>query len=124
MNDITRTLPERDVSHGSADNGRRPEPPGFLSAYPAYRSTALLDELRATEYADLYAGGHVYLDYAGAGLAARAQLAAHTERMRGQCFGNPHSENPASSASTQLIERTRQAVLAHFNAPPEEYTAI
>src|SRR5208282_5107388 len=37
---------------------------------------------------------------------------------------NPHSENPASAASTELIERARHAVLAHFNASPEEYAAI
>ena len=61
----------------SAGNGLPPEPPGFLSAYPGYRSTALLDRLRATDYPYLDAAGHVYLDYTGAGLPARAQLAAH-----------------------------------------------
>jgi selenocysteine lyase/cysteine desulfurase len=101
-----------------------PGPPGFLSAYPGYRSTAMLDELRATEYSYLDAGGHVYLDYTGAGLPAQAQLTAHAERVRGRCFGNPHSENPTSAASTELIERARSAVLAHFNAPPQEYAAI
>ena len=104
--------------------GALQEPSGFLSAYPGYRSTAPLDQLRVTEYSYLDAGGHVYLDYTGAGLPAQAQLAAHAERMRGQCFGNPHSENPASAASTELIERARLAVLAHFSAPPEEYAAI
>jgi selenocysteine lyase/cysteine desulfurase len=101
-----------------------PGPAGFLSAYPDYRSTALLDRLRAAEYSYLDAGGHVYLDYTGAGLPAQAQLAAHAERVRGRCFGNPHSENPASAASTELIERARRAVLAYFNAPPQEYAAI
>ena len=101
-----------------------PGPPGFLSAYPGYRSTALLDRLRASEYSYLDAGGHVYLDYTGAGLPAQAQLAAHAERVRGGCFGNPHSENPTSAASTELVERARRAVLAHFNAPPQEYAAI
>src|SRR5215469_6531599 len=108
----------------SAGNGPPPEPPGFPAAYPGYRGTALLDRLRATEYSYLGAAGHVYLDYAGAGLPARSQLAAHAERIRDRCFGNPHSENPASAASTELIERARHAVLAHFNAPPEEYAAI
>ena len=101
-----------------------PEPPGFLSAYPGYRSTALLDRLRATEYSYLDAGGQVYLDYTGAGLPAQTQLTAHAERVRGRCFGNPHSENPTSGASTELIEQARSAVLAHFNAPPQEYAAI
>jgi selenocysteine lyase/cysteine desulfurase len=121
---MTRTLQERSGLPGSAGNGRPPEPDAFLSAYPGYRSTALLDELRATQYPYLDADGHVYLDYAGAGLPAQAQPAAHAERLRGRCFGNPHSENPASAASTELIEQTRLAILAHFNAPPGEYAAI
>ena len=121
---MTTTLHERSGLPGGAGNGRWPEPPGFLSAYSGYRSTALLDRLRATEYSYLDAAGHVYLDYAGAGLPAQTQLAAHAERIRGGVFGNPHSENPASAASTELVERARLAVLAHFNAPPEEYVAI
>jgi selenocysteine lyase/cysteine desulfurase len=121
---MTTTLHERSGPRGSAEENRMPEPPGFLSAYPGYRSTALLDRLRATEYSYLDAGGHVYLDYSGAGLPAQAQVAAHAERIRSRCFGNPHSEHPASAASTGLVERARLAVLAHFNAPPEEYAAI
>ena len=121
---MTTTLHERSRLPGGAGNGRWPEPPGFLSAYPGYRSTALLDRLRATEFSYLDAGGHIYLDYTSAGLAPQAQVAAHAERMRGRCFGNPHSENPTSAASTELVERARLAVLAHFNASPEEYGAI
>jgi selenocysteine lyase/cysteine desulfurase len=121
---MTTTLPERFGRPGNIETDRRTEPRGFLSAYPGYRSTALLDRLRATQYSYLDAGGHIYLDYTGAGLPARAQLSAHADRMRGRCFGNPHSENPTSAASTELIERARLAVLAHFNAPPEEYAAI
>jgi selenocysteine lyase/cysteine desulfurase len=96
----------------------------FLAAYPDYATTSRLDELRATEYAYLDAGGHVYLDYTGAGLAADAQLRVHVERLRSGCFGNPHSENPASVASTVLIEQAREAVLRYFNASPDEYVAI
>jgi selenocysteine lyase/cysteine desulfurase len=98
--------------------------PAFLAAYPGYRNTAVLDELRASEYSYLDAGGHVYLDYTGAGLPARAQISAHADRVSGGCFGNPHSVSPASAASTELIERARLAVLAHFNAPPDEYAVI
>src|SRR5262249_16596616 len=115
---------ERVALPGVADNDRRPEALGFQSAYPGYRSTAPLDQLRATEYPYLDAAGHVYLDYAGAGLAAQAQLAGHADGMRGWCLGNPPSESPAPGASSELIERARVAVLAHFNAPPEEYAAI
>ena len=121
---MTRTLEKRPGLPGRTANDRPPEPAGFLSAYPGYRGTALLDRLRSTEYSYLDSGGHVYLDYTGAGLPARAQLAAHAERVADGCFGNPHSENPTSAASTELVERARLAVLAHFNAPPEEYAAI
>ena len=117
---MSRTLDERYGLPGRAADDRRAEPSGFVSAYPGYRGTALLDRLRATEYSYLDAGGHVYLDCAGAGLPAQAQLAAHAKRMRGSCFGNPHSENPASAASTELVERARLAVLAHFRAVPQE----
>ena len=121
---MTTISPERPGVPGRVASDRGADPAGFLAAYPGYRSTALLDRLRATEYSYLDAGSHVYLDYAGAGLPAQAQISAHAERVRGGCFGNPHSENPASAASSELIERARLAVLAHFNAPPEEYAAI
>ena len=96
----------------------------FHAAYPDYAATSRLDELRATEYSYLDAGGHTYLDYTGAGLAADAQLRAHAERLRAGCFGNPHSDNPTSSASTRLIEEARNAVLRYFNAAADEYAVI
>jgi selenocysteine lyase/cysteine desulfurase len=96
----------------------------FHAAYPEYEETSKLDELRATEYSYLDEGGHVYLDYTGAGLAARSQLRAHAARIGAGCFGNPHSENPTSSASTRLVEEARAAVLRHFNTTPDEYAVI
>jgi selenocysteine lyase/cysteine desulfurase len=121
---IRASLQRQSRPLASVEIDRRPEPAGFLSAYPGYRDTALLDRLRATEYSYLDAGGHVYLDYTGAGLPAQAQLRAHAERIGSRCFGNPHSDNPASAASTDLVERARLAVLAYFSAPPEEYAVI
>src|SRR5215472_2747371 len=96
----------------------------FHDSYPGYAATSRLDELRATEYSYLDAGGHVYLDYTGAGLAAQSQLTAHLTRLRSGCFGNPHSENPTSSASTTLLEEARAAVLRHFNTTAEDYAVI
>jgi selenocysteine lyase/cysteine desulfurase len=96
----------------------------FLTAYPAYATTGGLDELRAREYGYLDARGHVYLDYTGAGLPSYAQLAAHADRLAEGCFGNPHSDNPTSSAATALIDRTRTAILSFFNASPDEYAVI
>lgn len=80
--------------------------------------------LRADEYAYLDELGQVYLDYTGAGLPARSQLAAHAARITGSCYGNPHSDSPASSAATALVERTRARVLEHLGADPAEYAAI
>jgi selenocysteine lyase/cysteine desulfurase len=96
----------------------------FHAAYPDYATTSRLDDLRAAEYAYLDRGGHTYLDYTGTGLPADAQLRAHATRVRGGCFGNPHSENPTSSASTELIEQARATVLAYFNASASEYAVI
>ncbi|MDL4776565.1 aminotransferase class V-fold PLP-dependent enzyme [Actinomadura xylanilytica] len=97
---------------------------GAMPGHPGGAAEDRLDELRAAEYGYLDAEGHAYLDYTGAGLPADAQLRAHGERLRGHCYGNPHSENPTSAASTRLVEQTRTAVLAFFNASPEEYAVV
>jgi selenocysteine lyase/cysteine desulfurase len=83
-----------------------------------------LDRLRDTEYGYLDDGGHIYLDYTGAGLPSQYQLRAHAMRVRAGAYGNPHSANPTSSMSTGLIEEARTAVLRFFNASPEDYAVI
>jgi selenocysteine lyase/cysteine desulfurase len=90
----------------------------------ALRETAILDELRATEYARLDECGHVYLDYTGGSLYADSQIAEHLGALRASVYGNPHSVNPTSSASTELVESARDAVLAFFDAPADEYECI
>lgn len=96
----------------------------FLAAYPDFRATHVLDELRATEYARLDRAGHVYLDYTGGGLYADSQVRAHAKLLLDNVFGNPHSSNPTSAATTGLVERARKRVLEYFNASPEEYLVI
>ncbi len=86
--------------------------------------SALLDELRRAEYARLDARGHVYLDYTGAGLYAESQLAEQLALLRDNVFGNPHSVNPTSAATTDLVEHARDAVLEFFGTSPDEYVAI
>ncbi|MBV9207372.1 MAG: hypothetical protein JO037_18670 [Actinobacteria bacterium] len=83
--------------------------PAFHVAYPDYVDTFRIDELRAAEYSYLDAGGHTYLDYTGAGLATDAPLRVHAGRLRDGCFGNAHSDNPTSSASTRLVDGARSA---------------
>jgi selenocysteine lyase/cysteine desulfurase len=107
-----------------AGQGRPGAMSAVLDAYPEYRTTSRLDELRATEYAYLDKQDHVYLDYTGSGLAAYAQHRAHEERLANMLCGNPHSVNPTSEAATHLVEQARARVLAHLKAPPGEYMVI
>jgi molybdenum cofactor sulfurtransferase len=94
-----------------------------VERHPDYQSTASLDELRKSEYPTLDAQDQVYLDYTGAGLFARSQVAAHAELLERHILGNPHSASLSSSASTALVEGARRAVLAYFNAA-DDYVAV
>lgn len=82
------------------------------------------DVLRAREYARLDRHGHVYLDYTGGSLYAESQVRRHLEMLLDNVFGNPHSTNPTSVFSTEMVERTRQAVLAFYRADPDEYEVV
>ncbi len=44
--------------------------------------------------------------------------------LREGVFGNPHSINPTSAASTTMLERARARVLEFFRASHDEYVAI
>ncbi len=96
----------------------------FLTAYPSYRETQAIDDLRRTQYARLDAAEHVYLDYTGGGLYAESQLQQHQELLRQNVFGNPHSSNPTSQAATRLVDSTRAYILKFFAADPREYDVI
>jgi len=96
----------------------------FLTRYPTYSRTSALDTLRATEYRRLDDQRQAYLDYTGGSLYAESQLRKHMELLRKGVFGNPHSVNPASAATTEHVERTRRSVLRYFNASPDDYIAI
>lgn len=96
----------------------------FRRAYPAYDSTWMLDQLRASEYSRLDRQGHVYLDYTGGSLYAESQLRAHMALLSEGIYGNPHSKNMTSLAMTELVEHAREYVLRYFNASPDEYMVI
>ena len=96
----------------------------MLKRFPEYAQTVSLDELRATEYSRLDATGHAYLDYTGGGLYAECQVSEHNRLLREGLFGNPHSRNPTSQATTDLVERARAKVLEFFHASADEYVAI
>lgn len=96
----------------------------FLARFPGYKKTALLDDLRATEYRRLDERGQVYLDYTGGSLYAESQLQRHYELLRSGVLGNPHSASPASVAMTEHVERTRRLILKYFNAREEDYVLV
>ncbi len=96
----------------------------FLKKYPGYSDTTSIDSLRQREYSRLDRLGHVYLDYTGGCLYAESQVKAHQDLLLNTVFGNPHSTNPSSKTSTDLVERAREAVLDYFHASPGEYVVI
>ncbi|MCC6804980.1 MAG: aminotransferase class V-fold PLP-dependent enzyme [Anaerolineae bacterium] len=96
----------------------------FIERYPAYAATAVLDQLRATDYARLDQSGQIYLDYTGGSLYAASQLHQHMALLAQGVYGNPHSSNPTSQAATHLDESARNYVLRYFNASPDEYLVI
>ena len=96
----------------------------FTCRYPGFDPDGALAELRRTEYARFDEGSHIYLDYTGGGLHAASQIDAHAELMRARVLGNPHSNSPASFASTELVERARRDVCEFFNAPLDDYFCV
>jgi selenocysteine lyase/cysteine desulfurase len=96
----------------------------FRLAHPEYGRTRSLDELRTRDYGRLDRLGHVYLDYTGSGLYADFQVQEHAKLLLGDVLGNPHSTNPSSLRSTKMVEEARAAVLAFFNASPDEYAVV
>jgi molybdenum cofactor sulfurtransferase len=96
----------------------------FLNRYPEYLKTRSLNALRATEYRRLDEQGQVYLDYTGGSLYGQSQLEQHLALLRSGVFGNPHSTNPTSMATTSYVERTRHAVLSYFGTDASEYILV
>lgn len=96
----------------------------FLARFPEYANSAALDQLRSNEYRRLDKQGQVYLDYTGGSLYAESQLEQHLALLRSGVFGNPHSGNPTSAATTQYVERTRHAVLNYFETSAADYILV
>ncbi len=96
----------------------------FVINNPAYEKTGIIDDIRASDFARLDDQGHTYLDYTGGGLYAVSLVEQHINLLKGNIFGNPHSQNPASLVSTELVEKARADVLRFFNADPAEYLVI
>lgn len=80
------------------------------------------NELRSSEYGRLDAQRHIYLDYTGGNLYPKSLIDWHSNLLVNDTFGNPHSSNPTSLLSTNLVEESRQKVLDFFNA--DDYLCV
>ena len=78
-------------------------------------------ELREREFSRLDRERLAYLDYAGSGLYAESQLAAHHALLATSVLGNPHSESSPSRRSTEMLDEARARVLRFLHADPEQY---
>jgi molybdenum cofactor sulfurtransferase len=96
----------------------------FTRRFPQFDPDGSFAMLRRNDYRRLDDSAQIYLDYAGGGLHAASQVAAHTELLRTQVMGNPHSNNPTSLATTAMVQRARHAVAEFFHAPSEDYLCI
>jgi selenocysteine lyase/cysteine desulfurase len=85
---------------------------------------AVAADLRAREFARLDQQGQAYLDHTGGGLYAASQLEEHQDLLRHRVLGNPHSVNPASLLSTELVAEARRDILAFLGASPDEYVVV
>ena len=119
----TAYAPGQPVTHGQ-QTAMAAALADFWRRYPEYAGTAVLDDLRARDYARLDATGQVYLDYTGGGLYGESQLARHRDLLASAVLGNPHSQNIPSLHAAAQVEATRARILEFFRASPEEYEVV
>jgi selenocysteine lyase/cysteine desulfurase len=109
---------------GAVDDAEARAFAAFVAAEPGFAGTAALDDLRRREFSRLDRLDHVYVDYTGSGLYSESLVRRHAECLLGHVFGNPHSVNPTSRASTEAVEGCRGKVLSFFRADPREYGVV
>ena len=89
----------------------------FRQANPGFDSTTALDDLRARDYARLDEGSTSISTTPAAASTPTRSSRAHMELLRENVFGNPHSINPTSSATTSLVERARERRARRTSTP-------
>jgi molybdenum cofactor sulfurtransferase len=83
-----------------------------------------VDSLYSKEVGCRMKPGEHYLDYTGASVYCQSQLRAVFDELSATMFGNPHSANPSSSLTGELVDDARDRVLRFFNADPHEYQVV
>ncbi|KAJ7072924.1 methyltransferase type 11 [Mycena amicta] len=95
----------------------------FLSTFPEYRLTWILDTLRRTDYARLETTGETYVDYMGGAIYPDSLVRVHTDFLSRSVLGNTHSVSNSSRLSLKCADEARSAVLSFFRAS-DEYAVI
>lgn len=95
-----------------------------MSTVETAAADPVMTAVRAMEFARLDRTGHAYLDHTGSGLYPESLVTAHADFLRGNVLGNPHSRNPTSRWSTEIVAATRRRILDFFRVDPDEYEAV
>ena len=96
----------------------------FLVAFPDYRATSALDELRAADYARLDATATCISTTPAAACTPTSQVRAHARLLSGRRLRQPALGQPASTAATTLVERHAARGARASSTPPRDYTAV
>ncbi|KAJ3679297.1 hypothetical protein LUZ60_017308 [Juncus effusus] len=94
----------------------------FGNCYGYPNGPRSVDEIRSSEFKRLQ--GTVYLDHAGSTLYSEKQMEEITKDLTSNIYGNPHSQNDSSMASSDIITTARHQVLRYFNASAKEYKCV
>ncbi|HCX24825.1 MAG: cysteine desulfurase [Flammeovirgaceae bacterium] len=89
--------------------------------YPGLEDTKELDTLRASDYCRLDEQKHTYLDFTGGNLYGTSQIEQHHQLLKESILGNPHSLNPSSLRSSELVDQARKHLLEFFNATDDYF---
>ncbi|KAJ7198466.1 methyltransferase type 11 [Mycena pura] len=96
----------------------------FLSAFPEYRLTWILDTLRRHDYSRLETTGETYVDYMGGAIYPASLVRVHAEFLSRSVLGNTHSVSNSSKLSLKCADEARSAVLSFFRASSDDYAVI
>ncbi len=79
--------------------------------------------LQQREFSRLIDQQQVYVDYTGGGQCPASVINRYHHLLLTTVFGNPHSNNPTSLRTTELVEQTRKNILKYFHAS-DDYDLI
>lgn len=73
---------------------------------------------------ELYLSDITYLDHSGAAQYPESVIRSIYNDLTNNVYGNPHSGNPSSQLSSDILEQVRSRILKHFNTSCKTHTVI